>query len=781
MPITLQTDKPIAYDSPDHLYPFGTANDNSTDPIFNEALFALIPPRDVRLLDIGCSGGGFVKSILDVGGFAVGIEGSDYSQKRRRAEWATIPDHLFTADATTPFQVFEDGRPAKFNVITAWEFLEHIADEDLDGVFENIRRHLAPQGIVIVSVCPFTCLHNGAREGEGIDLHLTTQPESWWRTRLDDFGFRLFDDLKGCFTNYVRGWPHEPDSPVLLFTTPQARQIPKIFHQVWLGDKSFPAEAQAYQETWRRLHPDWEWRLWTEADLGGFESRWALTNAAHLSQRSDIIRYEVLRRFGGVYLDTDVECRRNIEPLLQGVTAFAGRERGDILCGAVLGGIAGHPLFDALVRGLPESMRSHTLCIEQAGPHYLSRITYGIPEVTIFAPEIFYPYSWEETHRQNEVFSDAYAVHHWRGSWKAGGEGRVVPVPILAAETPRTPLTPQAETLLWRGRALRAFPPGRHTEFQTVPARVSVCVSALGGTTQLGRCTDSILGQEYDDFQVVLVADTPETFAVAAGVAQNYPHVIAYQCADEITLGEALNLGLEITGGEYVQFVTAEDTLCPSTLTAHAATLDRYVHIAVSQSAFEVRLRSGRTAAQASFDRTLHLPSESALPHALLSASALSLLSSLMIRRTVLTGRGLRFDANLHWAAGYDLVLRLLESGDLAYRHEIGCVVDETTAAPRTAAERLRHFVETCAALRGAVGRTAFPADLLGRMAEQVAAAHQALQQTGLRGQTLGRILAGASLGGPAGDNAATAALLGLLEDVRLSLTGAQHPMRRAA
>ncbi len=778
MPITLQTDKPIAYDSPDHLYPFGTANDNSTDAVFNDALFALIPPEDVRLLDIGCSGGGFVKSVLDAGGFAVGIEGSDYSQKRRRAEWATIPDHLFTADATAPFQLAQDGEPLRFNVITAWEFLEHITDKDLDGVFANIQRHLAPQGIVIVSVCPFTCLHNGAREGEGVDLHLTTESEEWWRARLAGSGFQLFDDLKGCFTNYVRGWPHEPDSPVLIFTTPRARQIPRVFHQVWLGDRPFPAEAEAYREGWRRLHPDWQWRLWTEADLPGLTSQWALQNAAHLSQKSDIIRYEILRRYGGVYLDTDVECRRNIEPLLQGVTAFAGRERGDILCGAVLGGIAGHPLFDALVAGLPQSMRTHTLCIEQAGPHYLSRVASGIPEVTIFPPETFYPYTWEETHRQSEDFSGAYAVHHWRGSWKGGG--RAVPVPTVPPETRQPDFRGEAETLRRQGRELTAFPPGRHTEFQASPARISVCVPAVGGAAQLSRCVESILGQSDAAFQIVVVTDTPEAFAAGAALARRCPQVLAYQVTCAFRDGECLSLCLSLAAGAYVQFVAPDDTLCPGALADHAATLDRYEHVAVSQSAFTVRLRSGDLADQTPFDRSLHLPGESALPHALLNAGSLSALSPLMLRRSALTAHGLRLDSDLRWAAVYDLVLRLLESGDLAYRHRRGCVVDEATVTPRSAQERLRHYRETCAVLGGAVRRTEFPSELLGRVAEQAAVAHGGLLDTGLRGHTLGRILAGSPVGA-AVQNSATEALLGLLGDVQKSLAGERQPARLAA
>src|SRR5262249_488147 len=101
-PMRLETSKPVAYDSPDHLGPVGTANDNTTNPRFNRKLFAYLP--DVRLLDIGCAGGGLVKSIIDDGGFAVGIEGSDYSKQRRRAEWATIPDRLFTADAAGAFR-----------------------------------------------------------------------------------------------------------------------------------------------------------------------------------------------------------------------------------------------------------------------------------------------------------------------------------------------------------------------------------------------------------------------------------------------------------------------------------------------------------------------------------------------------------------------------------------------------------------------------------------------------------------------------------------------------
>ena len=205
--ITIETRKPVAYDSPDHLHPHGTAQNNTTHRRFNSKLLRYIPPDKLKLLDIGCAGGGLVKSILDAGGFAVGIEGSDYSQKIRRAEWATIPDHLFTADATEPFALFEESpagerRPLLFNVITAWEFFEHIAEPQLVGVVENIRRHLAPGGIVMASIATFPVVI------DGITLHQTVHEKPWWVALFARLGLDHRGDVERYFHyDWLRGSP----------------------------------------------------------------------------------------------------------------------------------------------------------------------------------------------------------------------------------------------------------------------------------------------------------------------------------------------------------------------------------------------------------------------------------------------------------------------------------------------------------------------------------------------------------------------------------------------
>jgi 2-polyprenyl-3-methyl-5-hydroxy-6-metoxy-1,4-benzoquinol methylase len=193
---------PVALDSRDHTQPGGTKNDNSTNLNFNRRLYEVLPsPRPLRILDLGCAGGGAVKTFLDDGQEAVGIEGSDYSLLRKRAEWATIPANLFTADITRTFAVSvknEQGewRGAKFDAVTAWEVMEHLAEDRLPVLCANVREHLAPGGIWVMSV--------STQHG---DHHVCLHPREWWLEMFDREGFVERPDLRARFgeDDWVRG------------------------------------------------------------------------------------------------------------------------------------------------------------------------------------------------------------------------------------------------------------------------------------------------------------------------------------------------------------------------------------------------------------------------------------------------------------------------------------------------------------------------------------------------------------------------------------------------
>ena len=61
---------------------------------------------------------------------------------------------------------------------------------------------------------------------------------------------------------------------------PTKTRIPKIIHQIWLGG-ALPQKYYAMQKTWQEHHPDWEYRLWTDADLPTFPFFSSITSVKH--------------------------------------------------------------------------------------------------------------------------------------------------------------------------------------------------------------------------------------------------------------------------------------------------------------------------------------------------------------------------------------------------------------------------------------------------------------------------------------------------------------------
>ena len=180
-----------------------------------------------------------------------------------------------------------------------------------------------------------------------------------------------------------------------------------------------PPECAGYSQTWADRHPEWEMRLWTDDALPKLTNQELYDKMSIPSQKADIASFEILYQYGGVYIDTDFECYRNIEPLLHGVEAFAGCEETGIISHGIMGAVAGHPAFKALVDGLATwvSDHSHMPPNVQTGPIYITATLGSRPDFHRFAPTLFYPYSWRERHKKGQHFPDAYAAHHWAASW----------------------------------------------------------------------------------------------------------------------------------------------------------------------------------------------------------------------------------------------------------------------------------------------------------------------------------------------------------------------------
>lgn len=230
--------------------------------------------------------------------------------------------------------------------------------------------------------------------------------------------------------------------------------IPRIFHHVWVSGDEMPAPVLEARQTWIDLHPDWEFRVWRLEDLTWLRNQTLFDRAVPYSQKADFARYEVVDRFGGVYLDTDMECLRPLDSILEGCRFFSGREPSGNVGSAIFGAVPAHPIVREVIERLPASCYFHETdqLSYTAGPMVLNRVLRdgsweGQPDVRTFPAAYFFPYGGWEPWRRNESFSRAYAVHHWGHSWKAQ---RGVRVNLSDLLPPRgEPILPAARAV-WR-------------------------------------------------------------------------------------------------------------------------------------------------------------------------------------------------------------------------------------------------------------------------------------------------------------------------------------------
>ena len=197
--------------------------------------------------------------------------------------------------------------------------------------------------------------------------------------------------------------------------------IPRRLHRIWLGDAPIPEEYEAYWAEWQSMHPEWECTTHGESEVINRKLYAALSS---MSAKSDLLRYEIMQREGGVYVDTDFQPLRPLDPLLEtGVTCFAGWEDEQRVCTALFGCVPGHPALSALVSGLPAWASRHARQTPdtQTGPVFFTSVLNGRPDVTLFPPPVFYPVSYWDRTRIEELRptlpAEAFALHHWGRSW----------------------------------------------------------------------------------------------------------------------------------------------------------------------------------------------------------------------------------------------------------------------------------------------------------------------------------------------------------------------------
>jgi mannosyltransferase OCH1-like enzyme len=174
-------------------------------------------------------------------------------------------------------------------------------------------------------------------------------------------------------------------------------------------------------------NPDYEFMFWTDNNLPCLQNQELFDKSHHVAMMSDVLRYELIYQFGGIYSDTDVECLKSFNDLLD--CDFAGMQPGPFICNAVIGGRKSSPNFKQIIDNLPIHFYGGGTNLDMAGPFMFEKeIRKCIEPFRLFPEEAFYPFYCDtkqdfihKTHEELQtLFPHSYAAHFWEGSWAHG-------------------------------------------------------------------------------------------------------------------------------------------------------------------------------------------------------------------------------------------------------------------------------------------------------------------------------------------------------------------------
>ena len=200
--------------------------------------------------------------------------------------------------------------------------------------------------------------------------------------------------------------------------------IPRTIHFIHFDvglDLAVPVKSDVgLLESW-----GYEVRWWDEKNIDGFH---LADNIRRIFQRSpigasDLLRYEILHRHGGLYFDTDFAFHRKLPDWIHECEALCAYESPVDIPGLVgsafLGGVAGNRFYHHMVNHFIAHPLGENARIATSGPQQLTKqlLASNYLGFTFVPHHFFYP---EYKGPRYSGGGPVYAQHLWHGSGKSG-------------------------------------------------------------------------------------------------------------------------------------------------------------------------------------------------------------------------------------------------------------------------------------------------------------------------------------------------------------------------
>ena len=204
------------------------------------------------------------------------------------------------------------------------------------------------------------------------------------------------------------------------------KSIQKIIHFIWIGNNKIPDIYIDYIESWIKNHSDYKFCFWNDDNIPILINQKYYDDAKTYAMKADILRYELLYFFGGIYVDTDFLCIKNINNLIVKYDGFSGYESDKYIAIGLMGFKKHDSMLFNIIKNIPYNIitncDNNKSIPELTGPIYFTKMwnTYSNNKYHSFSQKYFYSYTFEDKeHKKKFIIDDnTYAIHTWGYSWK---------------------------------------------------------------------------------------------------------------------------------------------------------------------------------------------------------------------------------------------------------------------------------------------------------------------------------------------------------------------------
>lgn len=201
--------------------------------------------------------------------------------------------------------------------------------------------------------------------------------------------------------------------------------IPKRIFYTWFGKEALPKDFIAIKSNWKILNPDYEI---IEINESNFDVNYCqFTKEAYQNGQmafvSDVARIWVINKYGGIYLDTDVEALKSFDPLLDNHQFWAKEDAGYVATGLGFGSETDDPILNQILLKYSTLSFNSSSLASISTTQIVSKILrkYGLKNNRKFnrlssSALIYPPYYFAPLHYWGggKVNSKSFTVHHYR-------------------------------------------------------------------------------------------------------------------------------------------------------------------------------------------------------------------------------------------------------------------------------------------------------------------------------------------------------------------------------